>query len=72
MIYDLGTLLVECNEGQQARACCEEALQIYRELAEQKPEIHKSNVAVILNCMALLAKEDSECKQSQTRWEEAP
>ena len=71
-LYDLGTLLVECNEGQQARACCEEALQIYRELAEQKPEIHKSNVAVILNYMALLAKEDSECKQSQTRWEEAP
>ena len=62
-LYDLGGLLVECNEGQQARTCCEEALQIYRQLAEQHPETYKSHVAAALNCLAILAKDASERKQ---------
>lgn len=62
-LYDLGGLLVECNEGQQARTCCEEALQIYRQLAEQHPETYKSHVAAALNCLVVLAKDASERKQ---------
>ena len=61
-LYDLGGLLVECSEGQQARVCCEEALQIYRELAEQYPETYKSHVAAVLNRLAVLAKDTNEYK----------
>ena len=61
-LYDLGGLLVECSEGQQARVCCEEALQIYRELAEQHPETYKSHVAAVLNRLAVIAKDTNEYK----------
>ena len=53
-LNNLGNLLCVTNDFKQAQAYFEEALEIYRELAKQNPEVYKPYVALTLNNSGIL------------------
>ncbi|MEM6252014.1 MAG: tetratricopeptide repeat protein, partial [Cyanobacteria bacterium P01_D01_bin.156] len=59
------------NEYAQAQTNYEEALQVYRELAQENPRTYLPDVAMSLNNLAILQKAKNEYAQAQTNYEEA-
>jgi tetratricopeptide (TPR) repeat protein len=71
MLYNLANLNKARKEFSQAQPLYEEALQIYRQMAQQSPETYLLDVAMTLNNLGLLYKTQKEFSQARSLYEEA-
>lgn len=64
-------LLQNLNDIDKARSHYEEVLQVLRELSKENPELHKPNLATVLNNWGSLLKSANEFQQAQACYREA-
>jgi nephrocystin-3 len=70
MLNNLGILDRGRNRLERAQRESEEALKIYRELAQKKPETYLPRVAMMLNSLATL-RDTGRIKEARKEYEEA-
>ena len=71
ILNNLGLLLNDTYELQQAQACYKEALQMYRELSGKNPEAYMPSVATSLNNLGVLLTDTNELQQARAYYEES-
>ena len=70
-LNNLGILDSEQNRKEEARKAFEEALGIYRELAQKNPDIYLPDVAMTLNNLGILHREQNRKEEARKAYEEA-
>ena len=70
-LNNLGILNSEQNRKPEARKACEEALKIYRELAQNNPEVYLPYVASTINNLGVLNREQNRKEEARKAYEEA-
>jgi hypothetical protein len=71
IVFEFAHFLQEHNQYNQAQPLYEEALQIYRSLAQENPAAYLPDVAMTLNNLANLQKDKNEFGSAQEKYEEA-
>ncbi|ERJ72959.1 tetratricopeptide repeat protein [Porphyromonas sp. oral taxon 278 str. W7784] len=69
--FNYAYLLQNLNDIDKARSHYEEVLQVLRELSKENPELHKPNLATVLNNWGSLLKSANEFQQAQACYREA-
>ena len=70
-LNNLGILLKNTNELEQARTYYEEALEIYREMSKQNPEAYKANMGMVLTNLTLLYLQLKKKEEAEKAYQEA-
>ena len=68
---DFGNLYSDLRRFEEAETAHQEALEIYKELAKQNPEMYKPNVATMQNILGILYSELERFDEAETAYQEA-